>query len=313
MIVSLFALLFLLLLLTVLFEPSSLSFIILLVLTFSFLCVHYFLCSYSHSLVCSLCFFLFVLVVTFLSTTSLLIFFITYEFSLFPVLLLLLLFGSQPEKLQASAFLILYTVVCSTPLFLLALTTISSVSISFSGLSSYSSFLVCLSFMVKSPMYTLHSWLPKAHVEAPLYGSILLAGVILKLGGYGLLLLSPCLFQCCGIYFYLTLSGGVVCSVLCCRCWDMKSIVAYSSVVHMGSVTLGALSGTELGFRVSCGAIVGHTLLSPLLFVLAFEVYASTGSRCFVHGHSSSLAGGLLLLISVCFGLNFGLPPFLLF
>ena len=85
-------------------------------------------------------------------------------------------------------------------------------------------------------------------MEAPLVGSILLAGVILKLGRYGLLLLSPFLSPYSSLFIYLTLLGGIVCSSLCCRSWDNKSLVAYSSVVHMGVVTLGAMGGTELGF-----------------------------------------------------------------
>ena len=93
----------------------------------------------------------------------------------------------------------------------------------------------------------------------------------------------------------------------------MKSLVAYSSVVHIGVVTLGALSGLEIGFWVACGIVVGHSLLSPLLFILANELYLVFGSRSFVNGHSCSVSSSLLLAISLCFGLNFGLPPFLNF
>jgi len=85
-------------------------------------------------------------------------------------------------------------------------------------------------------------------VEAPLVGSILLAGVMLKLGRYGLLLISPSLSSYSSLFIYLTLLGGIVCSSVCFRSWDTKSLVAYSSIVHMGVVTLGALSGTELGY-----------------------------------------------------------------
>jgi len=150
-------------------------------------------------------------------------------------------------------------------------------------------------------------------VEAPLIGSILLAGVILKLGSYGLLLLAPYLSSQSSLFVYLTLLGGVICTGLCFRSWDMKTLVAYSSVVHIGVVTLGALSGLEVGFWVACGIVVGHSLLSPLLFLLAYELYLSLGSRNFVIGHFCSVSGSLLLAISLCFGLNFGLPPFLNF
>merc|ERR1712212_1463863 len=160
-------------------------------------------------------FILFLVVGTFLTTSSLLVFFVIYEFSLSPVCSLILLFGYQPEKLKATYYLLLYTVVCSAPLLFFTVAASGNLVSGLASLPPLGRTLVCLSFMVKSPMYTLHSWLPKAHVEAPLLGSILLAGVILKLGRYGLLLLSPSLSHLSSIFVYLSLSGGVICSAIC--------------------------------------------------------------------------------------------------
>lgn len=308
-----YSLLSTLLLLITVSEISSLSFFILLTLNFVFLSVAGLYSSNRHSLTCGLVCLLSLIIGCFLCTYSLLVFFIIYELSLFPVSLLILLLGYQPEKINSMLYLLLYTVICSAPLLYMSVSSNSSLCSGFSSISTYASFLVCTSFLVKSPMYTLHSWLPKAHVEAPLIGSIILAGVILKLGSYGLLLLAPYLSSSSSFFVYITLLGGVVCSVLCFRCWDMKSLVAYSSVVHIGVVTLGALSGHEVGFWVACGIVIGHSLLSPLLFVLAFELYRAFGSRNFVCGHFSPGFSHLLLAIRLCFGLNFGLPPFLNF
>jgi len=294
-------------------EISSLSFFILVTLTFVFLSVAGLYSSSRHSLTCALVCLLSLIIGCFLCTYSLLVFFIIYELSLFPVSLLILLLGYQPEKINSMLYLLLYTVICSAPLLYLSVSCNSSLCSGFTTIGTYASFLVCTSFLVKSPMYTLHSWLPKAHVEAPLIGSIILAGVILKLGSYGLLLLAPNLGSHSSFFIYITLLGGVVSSVLCFRSWDMKSLVAYSSVVHIGVVTLGALSGLEVGFWVACGIVVGHSLLSPLLFVLAFELYQAFGSRNFVCGHFCSVSSSLLLATSLCFGINFGLPPFLNF
>lgn len=154
-----------------------------------------------------------------------------------------------------------------------------------SNVSPFASLIVCLAFIVKAPLYTLHSWLPKAHVEAPLVGSMLLAGIMLKMGGYGILVLCPSLSFHSSIYIYLSLSGGVVCSSICYRYWDMKSLVAYSSIVHMGVVTVCALRGHELGTYVALCIMVSHSLLSPLIFLLSFELYLRTGSRNFAYGH----------------------------
>ena len=101
----------------------------------------------------------------------------------------------------------------------------------------------------------------------------------------------------------------MICSLLCFRASDIKSIVAYSSVVHIGTTTLGALSGLELGVFVALGILITHSLLSPLLFILAFELYSSNSSRRYIHAHSSSLSSPILFLIALLCGLSFGLPP----
>ena len=291
----------------------SLGFFVLLTLTFVFLSVCLMPSFLASSLNSSLVFFLYLIIGCYISTYSFLVFFIMYELSLFPVCLLIIFFGYQPEKVSSMFYLLLYTVVCSAPFLYYIINLNCRVISGLTSLSDYSRVLVCLSFLVKSPIYTLHSWLPKAHVEASLFGSMLLAGVILKLGRYGLLLLAPSLDSKSSFFIYLTLSGGIVCSAICCRNWDMKSLVAYSSVVHIGVVTLGALRGLELGFWVAGGILVGHSLLSPLIFSLAYDLYLSSGSRSFVYGHTSSVSSSLLIAVGLCSGLNFGLPPFLNF
>merc|ERR1712212_1209945 len=141
----------------------------------------------------------------------------------------------------------------------------------------------------------------------------LLAGVALKLGGYGLLILSPFLVRTLHPYIYLTVLGSVICSLICFRSWDMKSLVAYSSIVHMGVVSLGVFCGLELGYWAACSILLAHSLISPLFFVFAHELYLSTSSRCFIHGHASSLSSSLLCILSFTTGISFGLPPFLAF
>merc|ERR1739838_1070357 len=125
-----------------------------------------------------------------------------------------------------------------------------------------------------------------------------------KLGGYGLLHLSPALSSYCSLFLYLTLLGGVICSIICWRSWDFKCVVAYSSVVHIGIVTCGCLSGLELGYMAALGIMVGHSLCSPVLFVLANEFYIATGSRCFAHYSTSRLPLSLLFLLGLFVGLN---------
>lgn len=154
---SYLSLLLILLLFFTICELSTLPFFILLTLTFVFLSVTYSCCSSVNRLTSSLLFLLAIIIGCFLSTYSLLVFFIIYEFSLFPVCLLILLFGYQPEKVKSMLYLLLYTVVCSAPFLYFSVSYNSSLCFGLSSLPTYSSLLVCTSFLVKSPMYTLHS------------------------------------------------------------------------------------------------------------------------------------------------------------
>merc|ERR1712212_217933 len=208
----------LLLIFSLLAELNHLSFLVFLTLAFVFFCISISSRAHPLCLVSFLVSCLLLIVGIFVATHSMFLFFVMYELSLVPVCLLILLFGYQPEKISAMLFLLVYTVVCSLPLLYFTLSLVTRLRLGFSGLTPHACVFVCLSFLVKSPIYSLHIWLPKAHVEASLVGSMLLAGVILKLGSYGLILLSPYLTTSTSLFLYLTLSGRVVCSCICFRC-----------------------------------------------------------------------------------------------
>jgi len=142
---------------------------------------------------------------------------------------------------------------------------------------------------------------------------VTLSGIILKLGGYGFLILCEHLCVSFSFFMYISLTGGIVCSIICFRAHDLKAVVAYSSVVHMGVVSVGAITGSETGYWVAISIIFSHTLISPYLFILANELFLRTGSRSFSLAYYSNAPSWLLLFLCLYWGLNFGLPPFLPF
>nr|YP_009642127.1 NADH dehydrogenase subunit 4 [Austruca lactea]QBZ78060.1 NADH dehydrogenase subunit 4 [Austruca lactea] len=232
------------------------------------------------------------LMITF-SSLNYLLFYISFEMSLIPTLILILGWGYQPERIQAGIYMLFYTLTLSLPLLgsLLYLSyTECSLVILLSKPFLYTNysymiwyFSSVMAFMVKLPMYMFHLWLPKAHVEAPVAGSMILAGVLLKLGGYGLIRILV-LFQKVSMKFSwlwvsVSLLGGIIVSLMCLRQVDMKSLIAYSSVVHMSIVLCGLVIFSWWGLMGSVVIMVGHGLCSSGLFCLANMVYERVGSR----------------------------------
>jgi len=149
-------------------------------------------------------------------------------------------------------------------------------------------------FIVKLPLIGLHIWLPKAHVEAPVVGSIFLAAILLKLGGYGIILFQDILllgFVNTGL-IALSVSGALYVALLCCQAIDLKVLIAFSSVGHMGIGVVTLLLGGQIG-AVSCVSIlVRHGFSSSARFYAAYIFYKTTSRRrILLNKNISSLSG----------------------
>nr|QYC35489.1 NADH dehydrogenase subunit 4 [Cyphonocerus sanguineus klapperichi] len=231
---------------------------------------------------------LFSLFLTFCSM-NLFIFYLFFEMSLIPTLFLILGWGYQPERIQAGIYMFMYTLFGSLPMMIsLLYMYYLNFSLDFYFMINYiDSFYLYICtifvFLVKIPMYFIHLWLPKAHVEAPVSGSMILAGVMIKLGGYGLIrLLKVYIVIGLKINFYLismSLIGGLIISLICLCQSDVKSLIAYSSVSHMSLVLAGLLTMNLWGLYGAIIMMVAHGLCSSGLFCLANISYERFFSR----------------------------------
>lgn len=228
------------------------------------------------------------LMIAVFSVLDLLLFYIFFESVLIPMFIIIGIWGSRERKIRAAYQFFLYTLLGSV-LMLLAVLLIffqaGSTDLHILYTTPFSEereLLLWLaffaSFAVKVPMIPVHIWLPEAHVEAPTAGSVLLAGIMLKLGTYGFLRFSIPILPYASVYFTplvytMSIVAIIYTSLTTCRQIDLKKIIAYSSVAHMNFVTLGLFSYNIQGVEGSVMLMISHGLVSPALFLLVGALY----------------------------------------
>nr|YP_010956389.1 NADH dehydrogenase subunit 4 [Calamus penna]WMY89482.1 NADH dehydrogenase subunit 4 [Calamus penna] len=259
--------------------------------------------------------------------TEIIMFYIMFEATLIPTLILITRWGNQAERLNAGTYFLFYTLAGSLPLLVALLLlqnntgSLSLLILSFSPpqqLTIYGDkfwWAACLlAFLVKMPLYGVHLWLPKAHVEAPVAGSMILAAVLLKLGGYGMIrmltILEPLTKELSYPFIIFALWGVIMTGSICLRQTDLKSLIAYSSVSHMGLVVGGILIQTPWGFSGALILMIAHGLTSSALFCLANTNYERTHTRTMVLARGLQMALPLMTAWWFIASLaNLALPP----
>jgi NADH-ubiquinone oxidoreductase chain 4 len=243
----------------------------------------------------------FILTIRFL-TSNLFVFYFFFESSLIPTLIIILGWGGQSERLQAGLYFMFYTLTASLPLliglmyyysYMGNVYIIDFITLKFhliSGREECSLFIVVVvglilifAFLVKTPIFLTHLWLGKAHVEAPVAGSMILAGVLLKLGGYGLWRVSIKLFWVIDKLGYFIIGLRLVAiihtGIICCRLNDLRMLVAYSSVAHIAFTLCGLFRYYHRGIKGMYLLLIGHGFTSSGLFCLVNVYYDRIGRR----------------------------------
>jgi len=224
---------------------------------------------------------------------DLLVFYLFFEGQLIPMFLIIGIWGGKNRVYAAYKFF-LYTLLGSV-LMLAAILTMISIAhtASIPDLMTYKFapdvqawlwLAFFASFAVKMPMWPVHTWLPDAHVEAPTAGSVILAGILLKMGGYGFMRFSLPMFpvashQFAPLIYTMSVIAIVYTSLVAFRQTDMKKLIAYSSVAHMGFVTLGIFSGNLQGEQGALFQMISHGVISGALFLCVGVVYDRMHTR----------------------------------
>jgi len=224
---------------------------------------------------------------------DLVVFYLFFEGGLIPMFLIIGIWGGEKRVYSAFKFF-LYTLLGSV-LMLVAIISIywmtgtTDVTYLYNiGIDAKYQNLLWLaffsSFAVKTPMWPVHTWLPDAHVEAPTAGSVLLAAILLKMAGYGFIRFSLGLFPIASEYFiplvyFLSLVAIIYTSLVALMQEDMKKLIAYSSVAHMGFVTLGIFTVTQQGLEGSIYQMISHGLVSAALFLSVGVLYERMHTR----------------------------------
>mgnify|MGYP001159207924 CR=1 FL=1 len=233
------------------------------------------------------------LVVGVFCALDLVLFYIFFEFSLVPMFLIIGIWGGARRVYAAYKFF-LYTLLGSVLmlaaiLYMIGTTGTASIPELMAhdfpgGVQTWLWLAFFASFAVKMPMWPVHTWLPDAHVEAPTAGSVILAGILLKMGGYGFMRFSLPMFPNASemfapLVFALSVIAVIYTSLVAFRQTDIKKLIAYSSVAHMGFVTMGIFSGNTAGEQGALFQMISHGVISGALFLCVGVVYDRMHTR----------------------------------
>ena len=248
---------------------------------------------------------------------KLFLFYVVFELRLVPILLIILFFGTQPERLSAGLYFVMYTILLSLPFIARVLLVIPQQCFLLKSkiiVSLILRVLLLAPFLVKIPVLGVHFWLPKAHVEARTSGSIVLAGLLLKLGSYGvvrILYLFPIIRK--GWLIFPWLLGAVISRIITLAQSDIKKFIAYSRVAHITFIIVGAVRGCKIMLVRVIIISLAHSWASMGIFSRAGRISRGTSSRLGNLLRIESSLHWIALSVGLVLVINASIPPMLSF
>ncbi len=249
------------------------------------------------------------IILSFFCTTSPLILYILLELSLIPIVILIIGWGVQRERIRARLHLIVYTFLFSSPLFLSILLIERGTKLQ---RGPFLRLFIGIAFIVKTPLFVIHVWLPKAHVEAPTRGSVILARILLKIGGVGFVwTLNYCNCEWNLIYFYCALLGRSLSAIICRLQRDIKAFVAYRRITHINYSTIIVILNRILRDIRRRLLIIRHRFTRRILFITAGICFHSLNTRLIYFLQRAFIfKEAFIVLLFRTLIRNFSIPPF---
>nr|AAS75441.1 NADH dehydrogenase subunit 4 [Neomaskellia andropogonis] len=280
------------------------------ILTISFLKIN----SKKYSMISNM-----ILMIMFLTfyNWNIMMFYIMFEISLMMIIIYILMWSYQPERLESTLYMLIMTSIFSLPFMYLIIMELSNTNFWFNSLklNMWKFMSMVFIFSMKMPIYFLHMWLPKAHTEAPIQGSMILAALMLKLGSYGLTRISMILskektFSISLIMLLMLMT--ILLSMNCIIQTDLKMLIAYSSIVHMMMSFICIILNKNLAINSMLIMSISHGLTSSMMFFMANMVYLKSKSRNLIinKGIMNNSNSDKIIWFTACM-MNLPMPPFL--